>query len=784
MTTRPAASLVRAGVQASVLGLLALAPHVPAAHAQLSSEQRACLNGVNTDAARVAKAQGAENRGCVDAAGKGTLGGPLRDCQLADPRGRVATAAARTLRDESRLCGTPPPFGYTSGGRANDVARRAELVVTNDVFGATPETALAVCASDSVGCRCQRQVYRRVERVSELGARAFVRCKRDASTTAATAGDIGRCVDDPLAPGSVAAARATGGAVAAEVARLGADIAALCDATGATAGAFPGACSGRAGDALRDCLADRSACRTCQIANDADGLSVDCDALDDGVANGSCSRNTPVCLPGETRDCNAVAAVWNAGATAVCAPSGARWDVSACSVTAAGSATHRIEVVYPRQRDPWRWQNARCNYEGDFVFDVRMNEVPTDTWEIVLEGGGQCFRDETDDCRTRELWKVAPYKTTAPGDPYEPYPPDATVSEGNATRTYSNDAIVRNANVVYTNYCSSDLWTGTNTDQPLVVTYHDPRTDTDVTRPWVFTGRYNVRAMLDVLVERYGLDDGDPALKVHFRGQSAGGVGVINNAWIVRQYLPHAASAHRVMVSSWQGFSPPDWDPRNYPFQNVDDFWAAGIPGATGRAAAAIATGVWGSELMPACLAGYPGVPDCLQGSRLYEYVANEPGESPAGLGMPVLIFQNRQDLVWTSEIGMKPLKETGTPPDQLTVRTAFLGLIDDEMGLTPGPRYGRIAWLHAPNDPTVDWNGPGRELTVHPPLDYFDAAPQRADPLLPSADLKAMTDRFWSHVGDPAWRDHGEVIAADCNWVVQPFPATPPYRDPESSCY
>jgi len=757
--------------------------------AQLTKLQQGCVGGVATGGAKLGKAQGNENLACLEAAGAGTLTGTVRSCQMADTRGRLAKARARTLAHETRRCPPPPPpFAYTAGERTNEVAQRGEVVVVDDLFGLPADSALALCATDPARCRCQRQVHRRVEKITRAAAAAFVRCEKRLLRTASSAAQVAACVSDSATPGSLAAARGPGGRIASQVTRLGSTIAAACDALGPAANPFPGACAALSGTALRDCLEARASCRVCQTINGANDLDADCDAFDDGIANGSCSSRAPICTPGEPRPCNDVAGVWDAGSDAVCAADGRRWDTTQCRAAVDGQpTTHRIETVYPRQRDPWRWKHARCNYEGDFVFEVYMNETPTNTWEIVLEGGGQCFLDSMDDCGTRELWKVAPYKATT--DPYEPYPPDGSLRSGNANREYSIPGIVRNANVVYTNYCSSDLWTGTNVDETFEVTYRDPRTNTDVRKPWVFTGRHNVRAMLDTLVERYGLDDGDPNLQVHFRGQSAGGVGSINNAWVLERYLPNAAGSHRIMVSSWQGFAPPDWNPTWYSdFQNPNDFWVAGIPGLTGQGANDLSTGVWQSELMPACVGDRPAAlaSECFHASRLYEYVANEPTESPAGLGMPLMVFQNRDDLVWTGLIGMEPLGDD-SPADQITVRRHYLDLIDEEMGLRPGPRAGRIAWLHAPNDLTKRWrigSTSRRELTVHPPQDYFEDAPRRSDPLLPSANLRAMTERFWSHVGDPNWRAYGETIAPHCNWFVDPLAPKATYRDPESTCY
>lgn len=480
---------------------------------------------------------------------------------------------------------------------------------------------------------------------------------------------------------------------------------------------------------------------------------------------------TPVCEPGDTLDCAEVAAAFAPGADARCAPSRTRWDVTACVPVHQATGDHTAEVVYPAQRNRERWGNARCSYEGDFVFEVFLSPTPTDVWEINLEGGALCFLDSDNPkggCHDRELWKVAPYRTRT--DPFVRYAPDGTVEHEDPFGEYSTRSITSTANVVYTNYCSNDLWTGTSVDDPVEITYLDPRTNTEVRRPWVFTGRLNVRAMLEILIERYGLDDQNPNLKVHFRGQSAGGVGVMNNAWVIHQYLPNAASDHRIMVSSWEGFTPSgDWDPTQYGLDNPDDFWPSGMVGVTGQAVYRIAAGAWNSEYMPACTAARPGSVECLYASILYDYVSGEPSALAGALGMPTLVYQNRQDIVWTSFVGMLRLSNT-SPPDQFRVRDEWVARMNDEMGLTPGPNAGRIAWLFAPSDPTYVG-----EPIVHPPLDYFDDAPGPDE-----MNLDGMTERFWSHVGDPNWRDYGEVIASDCNWMVR----SNAVRPEEATCY
>ena len=59
---------------------------------------------------------------------------------------------------------------------------------------------------------------------------------------------------------------------------------------GALADLFPGACAAAADpDALVDCARERARCATCRSLHEADGVPLDCERYDDGVADDSCS---------------------------------------------------------------------------------------------------------------------------------------------------------------------------------------------------------------------------------------------------------------------------------------------------------------------------------------------------------------------------------------------------------------------------------------------------------------------------------------------------------------
>ena len=76
------------------------------------------------------------------------------------------------------------------------------------------------------------------------------------------------------------------------VSNLNATITKSCDTPGVTASAFPGTCTALLDGALTTCLDTQVECRVCQIINEMDGLFVNCDLFDNGVADLTCESGT------------------------------------------------------------------------------------------------------------------------------------------------------------------------------------------------------------------------------------------------------------------------------------------------------------------------------------------------------------------------------------------------------------------------------------------------------------------------------------------------------------
>jgi hypothetical protein len=262
-----------------------------------SREQQRCIVRVNAAGLRVMAAQGQQNRRCLRDAARGSLPGTAETCVETDPRGRVAKASSRVTRTDQRLCapaGVTPDFAYTDAVTASRAARVAALGLVHDIFGDSVDDGVLSCAEDRAACACQRVSSDKIERLMVAMGKEFARCVRAQlkSGAATNVSAIEACVDDALLDGSVA--RDARGRIARRRAQLLKAVTKACDGAGVTAAAFAeGACSEATVSAtlLTGCAADRAECRFCLMVDEMDGLGLDCDGFDDGLANQSCTAS-------------------------------------------------------------------------------------------------------------------------------------------------------------------------------------------------------------------------------------------------------------------------------------------------------------------------------------------------------------------------------------------------------------------------------------------------------------------------------------------------------------
>ena len=263
------------------------------AYAQLQSGgQQACLNAVNKNGAAVFKTQGKEHLGCLKGAGKGALTGTAQACLTADTGGKVAKAKTKTTAAATKSCGTAPNFGFTGATTVNASAQQADVDLVADIYGANLDAAVINCSASKAGCTCQQKVSKDLEGLAAAKLATFVACKKAVLKAGATSSSaLADCVNNGAMTGSIT--NDSKGKISKVFGKLIDDIIKACDTPNVTAGAFPGNCNGVGiGGALALCLDRQVECRVCQAINEIDGLFVNCDLFDNGVADATCLSGT------------------------------------------------------------------------------------------------------------------------------------------------------------------------------------------------------------------------------------------------------------------------------------------------------------------------------------------------------------------------------------------------------------------------------------------------------------------------------------------------------------
>ncbi len=270
----------------SLVCTFAAVPLAASAQEQSSGQQR-CVVRLLRDALGVAQVQGRKNAPCVRGAGAGTVVS-LTDC-LEDNDGRLAEALARTTADALALCAeSPPDFGLPAAFETTltDAAIVHARGVLTDLFGDDPDAAIVPASEDAAGAECQTQVVKRTDAIMAARAKGFLGCVRSVlKKRAANGGALAGCVRGE-ARGSVKKAAS----------RLRGDVKRRCRGIDPSA-AFPGRCGETSTGEFADCVTERTACRACRLAATSAAIDVDCDLIDDGEVNQSCSF--PVSLSGD-----------------------------------------------------------------------------------------------------------------------------------------------------------------------------------------------------------------------------------------------------------------------------------------------------------------------------------------------------------------------------------------------------------------------------------------------------------------------------------------------------
>ncbi len=255
----------------------------------LSSSVQNCINQLNKNFARIAKAQGKEIRNCIQDGSRNRLRGQsMEGCFSADSRAKIARAREKTIRISAAECDEMPDFGPTDPNALNRAAVLGGVWLVHEMFGDDLSSAI-IPSTNKHGSKCQQSLAHAVEKCREARLDEFTKCVKDglkgrvvlpgAHLPFNDPNDLALCMDyDPKGRVGRACDPQGGGIEKA--------IRTKC-ATSDLSAAFPG-CATSDADKVARCLDEIVACQVCRAVNEADRLSRDCDEFDDGAPNVSC----------------------------------------------------------------------------------------------------------------------------------------------------------------------------------------------------------------------------------------------------------------------------------------------------------------------------------------------------------------------------------------------------------------------------------------------------------------------------------------------------------------
>jgi hypothetical protein len=289
---------------ASAAVALALALVAPAAaRAAFTPEQQACVNAFNKQFAKTVKAFGKDYAKCAKDRAKSTddndklEGLTVPACFAADRKGKQLAANTKAAEEFAAACagGNNPGVAVTSPTTAGAAATQKEQGVFTVLYGADVDTAVVREVDAVAASKCQQSVTKVVLKCQDTRLNEFVKCKKNEmkNRNATTAEQISTCmntawvVDERQKVAKKCHLDAGG-----DVDGIRKEIQEDCVAMAVDlSDAFPG-CATDDATALHACLDERVACATCRALRDVDALagsSLDCDVIDNGAPDDSCS---------------------------------------------------------------------------------------------------------------------------------------------------------------------------------------------------------------------------------------------------------------------------------------------------------------------------------------------------------------------------------------------------------------------------------------------------------------------------------------------------------------
>lgn len=266
--------------------------------ALLEADQRKCITTLQKDLERTDKQVTRQVHACIKDFAKGRVV-DADSCIRSDPRGKIQLFKDKTTGDFGLRCAPPkltsplPDFGVASPSTINEEASVLGTVLAHDIFGSNLDQVLLTSDQSKAGAKCQQKVWKAVTKCEQKRLKEFSKCTRRGLRGSNPPGTVDSATDlrnlclgiggagqpDPKNKISKKCDDPDRG-----IQRM---IDRVCNGV-SLATAFPG-CNTNSAFGAAQCMDRKITCRMCVALNRADGLTRDCDRMDDGLANESCA---------------------------------------------------------------------------------------------------------------------------------------------------------------------------------------------------------------------------------------------------------------------------------------------------------------------------------------------------------------------------------------------------------------------------------------------------------------------------------------------------------------
>jgi hypothetical protein len=256
------------------------------------ADEAKCVNTVNKNAAKVAKAQAGDNAKCIKDGGNNKLppGQTIEQCIVSDPKGKVGKAAGKLNEKVGKDCQgitpTIPPIDVSDPNALSQIMIDKELALIHAIFGTDLDEVVAMKDPDKDEWKCQSAVAKAAGKCQDAKLATYNSCKKDqlkggvASAQAlqdacmGTGTGLDRGIPDTKGKIGKKCGNGLGGTLGKKCAGTPNDL------------FFP-PCAGHP-VSLEQCLDEKVECEVCLALNALDGLNRDCEEFDNGLQDGSC----------------------------------------------------------------------------------------------------------------------------------------------------------------------------------------------------------------------------------------------------------------------------------------------------------------------------------------------------------------------------------------------------------------------------------------------------------------------------------------------------------------